>query len=99
MDYIVWHMCKTTCAGQTVRVRAALYVTLPLTAAAVTEDKCNSDSKLSEREGGTRKSEKEREYDRGKTEESLEGRLGGEMCERSVQSGCVDKLKGKSSVI
>lgn len=84
MDYIVWHMCKkkTLVRAQTVRVRASLNVTLPLTAAAVTEDKCNSDSKLSEREGGTRKSEKrEREYDRGKAEESLEGRLGGEMCE------------------
>jgi len=34
----------------------------------VTEDKCNSDSKLSEREGGTRK--REREFDRGKAEES-----------------------------
>lgn len=42
-------------------MRAALCVTLPLTAVAVTEDKCNSDSKLSEHEGGTRVRERERE--------------------------------------
>lgn len=41
-------------------MRAALCVTLPLTAVAVTEDKCNSDSKLSEHEGGTRVRERER---------------------------------------
>lgn len=58
-------------------MRAAHCVTLPLTAAAVTEDNCNSDSKLSEREGGTRNErEREREFDRGMAEESFEGGSG-----------------------
>lgn len=60
-------------------MRAAIYVTLPLTAAADTEDKCNSDSRLSEREGGTRKREKERErvrqrQGRGKFRRKIRGR-------------------------
>lgn len=69
--------CIKTCAGQTVRVRAAHCVTLPLTAAADSRGQLQLWLKAEWMWGRDEKErEREREFDRGMAEESLEGGSG-----------------------